>query len=160
MRRRYIAGGAKIISNRSTRERLNVMTMSENSSIYLELVKRFELRPIRDVKTLDRASYLFSELALNKNRSHDENDYLSVLGCLIREYEEIRYTPKSSLSSRGMLKHLMEENRLSQTDLAKALEIPQSQISEFLAGKRGLSKKVILKLSERFKVKPDAFLDK
>jgi HTH-type transcriptional regulator / antitoxin HigA len=61
-------------------------TISEE---YLDLSNRFPLRPIRDERTLDAASDIFSELVMKgENRSTDENDYIDVLGTLIREYEE------------------------------------------------------------------------
>jgi HTH-type transcriptional regulator/antitoxin HigA len=63
-------------------------------------------------------------------------------------------TPQRALES------LMEDNKLSQSELARRLETPQSLISEFLSGKRGMSKALVLKLSGYFKVSPELFLSK
>jgi len=52
----------------------------------------------------------------------------------------------------------MEDNQLSQSELAMKLEAQQSVISEFLSGKRGLSKALVLKLADYFKVSPELFL--
>ncbi|HEY9681042.1 MAG TPA: helix-turn-helix domain-containing protein [Oculatellaceae cyanobacterium] len=134
------------------------MSTVHSSKEYLALIKRFPLRPIRDEEMLDLASDLFSELVLKaESRTPDESDYLSILGKLIREYEAHktaapRMTPQRSLES------LMEDNNLSQSELARKLEAPQSVISEFLNGKRGLSKSLVLKLSDYFKVSPEIFL--
>jgi antitoxin component HigA of HigAB toxin-antitoxin module len=85
---------------------------------YLALIRRFPLRPIRDEEALDLASEVFSELVLKaQNRTQDENDYLAILGKLIREYEDphkrktLRMTPKRALQS------LMEDNKLCNLSL-------------------------------------------
>jgi HTH-type transcriptional regulator/antitoxin HigA len=51
----------------------------------------------------------------------------------------------------------MDINGLNQSDLAPIVGY-KSNLSAFLAGKRGLSKAVALKLAERFKVSPAIFL--
>lgn len=129
------------------------------SKAYLELIKRFPLRPIRDEEMLDLASELFSELVLKaETRTSDESDYLSILGKLIREYEDAHKVMPLPMTPQRALESLMEDNGLSQSELARRLEAPQSVISEFLACKRGLSKKLVLKLADHFKVSPELFL--
>jgi antitoxin component HigA of HigAB toxin-antitoxin module len=63
-----------------------------------------------------------------------------------------RMTPERALQS------LMEDNNLSQAALARHLHSQQSLISEFLAGRRGLSKFMVVKLAGYFKVSPELFL--
>lgn len=135
-------------------------SMTRVSKEYLSLIKRFPLRPILDEQTLDAASEIFGELVEKaQSRTTGENDYLSVLGKLIREYEEAhQYALARRMTPRRALKSLMEDNQLSQSELARRLEVPQSVISEFLAGKRGLSKGAIVKLSNYFKVSPEMFM--
>jgi HTH-type transcriptional regulator/antitoxin HigA len=135
-------------------------SMTRVSKEYLSLIKRFPLRPILDEQTLDAASEIFGELVEKaQSRTTGENDYLSVLGKLIREYEEAhQYALARRMTPRRALKSLMEDNQLSQSELARRLEVPQSVISEFLAGKRGLSKGAIVKLSYYFKVSPEMFM--
>ena len=131
------------------------------SKEYLALIKRFPLRPIRDEKMLDAASEIFSELVMQvENRSPDESDYVTILGKLIREYEETHKPATPKMTPQRALESLMEDNELSQTELARQLEAPQSVISEFLAGKRGISKTLVLRLSDYFKVSPELFLSK
>lgn len=131
------------------------------SKEYLALIKRFPLRPIRDEKMLDAASEIFSELVMQvENRSPDESDYVTILGKLIREYEEVHKPATPKMTPQRALESLMEDNELSQTELARQIEAPQSVISEFLAGKRGISKTLVLRLSDYFKVSPELFLSK
>lgn len=129
------------------------------SEEYLALIKRFPLRPIREEDMLDLASDIFSELVMKaERRTSDESDYLAILGKLIREYEEAHKAELARMTPQRALESLMEDNRLSQSELARNLEAPQSVISEFLAGKRGLSKTLVLKLADYFKVSPELFL--
>lgn len=129
------------------------------SKEYLALIKRFPLRPIHDEKILDAASDIFSELVLKaESRTPDESDYLTILGKLIREYEEEHKQPAPHMTPQRALESLMEDNQLSQSELARKLNAPQSVISEFLAGKRSISKTLVVKLAEYFKVSPELFL--
>ncbi len=129
---------------------------------YLALVKHFPLRPIADEDMLDQASDICSDLVMKgKHCSKDEEDYLEVLGMLIREYEEKHFKPlgKPMTPQRALLS-LMEDNNLSQSELARRIGTQQSVISEFLAGRRGISKSVIARLSEYFCIRPEYFLER
>jgi len=90
-------------------------------------------------------------------RSPEESTLLRLLAVLISEYEFRRYDnlAAGSHSPGEVLQHLMEENHLSQTDFPS---IPQSRISDILAGKRKISRSQAQILSQRFKVNPSLFL--
>jgi HTH-type transcriptional regulator / antitoxin HigA len=138
---------------------MEVMSTAYIGKKYLALIKRFPLRPIRDENALDLASEIFSELVMKaETRTSDESDYLAVLGKLIREYENAHKAALPRMTPQRALESLMEDNKLSQSELARQLEAPQSVISEFLAGKRALSKTLMLKLADYFKVSPELFL--
>ena len=55
--------------------------------LYFELVRRFPLRPIRSEQDLDRAIAVVDSLIDKGELSQDEDDYLDVLGDLVRKYE-------------------------------------------------------------------------
>ena len=133
----------------------------KTSNAYMALFKRFPLRPIRDDSTLDAASDVFSELVMKGDRlTTDEADYVEILGKIIAEYEERNRRSSRVMTPQRALESLMEDNNLSQSELARSIEAPQSVISEFLAGKRGLSKTLVVKLSNHFKVSAELFLPK
>jgi HTH-type transcriptional regulator/antitoxin HigA len=137
------------------------MSTTKVSTGYLALIKRFPLRPIRDEESLDAASEIFSELVLKADRkTSDENDYVTVLGRLIREYEEDSQTLAPPMTPQRALQSLIDDNELSQSELARQLKVSQSVISEFLGGTRGISKSLVLKLAEYFRVSPELFLKK
>jgi HTH-type transcriptional regulator/antitoxin HigA len=130
------------------------------SEKYMDLIRLFPLRPIRNDEMLDRASNIYSELVLKGNhRKSDETDYLTILGKLIREYEDEHLKPLAKrMTPNRALASLMEDNHLSQSELARKIHTTQSVISEFLAGKRGISKALITSLADYFKVSPELFL--
>ena len=81
--------------------------------------------------------------------------YLSSVIPFIEEYEKKEFTIESS-SPEEMLKFLMEQNNITQYDLAGELG-GQSVVSEILNGKRQLTREHIERLSRRFHISPASF---
>ena len=124
--------------------------------LYLELVFRFPLRPIRSDKELNAAVKMVDSLLDRNDLAAEEEDYLEVLGDLIESYESDAH-PMAPVSDLAMLRHLIEAKGVSQSDVAKATGIADSTISDVLKGKRSLNRKHIGKLSRYFSVSPDVF---
>lgn len=83
-------------------------------------------------------------------------DRIETVTLLIDKYDEDNARTKT-MDPIQLLKALMEENKLTQKDLAESLGISKGHVSDILNRKKGLSKKVIRMLSEKFKVKQSAF---
>ncbi len=128
----------------------------KDRDIYLKLVQRVPLRPIRSDGELDRAIAMVDELVDRVNLGIDEQDYLDVLGDLIERYESEAH-PIPSASDAAMLAHLIEAKGVTQADVARAGRIAESTISEVLAGKRKLNRTQIGKLAQYFHVGPTVF---
>jgi HTH-type transcriptional regulator/antitoxin HigA len=124
---------------------------------YFELVKRFPLRPIRSDAELDGAIAVINALLDRDDLDAGEEDYLDVLGDLVRKYEEEAH-PLPPLSDADMLRHLIETRETTQAKVSHATGIAESTVSEILTGKRGLSRKHIEALARHFKVSPAVFL--
>src|SRR3954453_14135206 len=116
------------------RTRGSVKTVSE---CYLALVKDVPLRPIRTEDELDRAIAMVDALSDRANLSKDEQDYLLVLSSLIEKYEDDHY-PVPEVSGIPMLRSLIEFKGETQARVAAQTGIPESTLSEILAGKRKL----------------------
>lgn len=56
-----------------------------------------------------------------------------------------------------LLVNLLEEHNLSKSVLAKQLNVSRQLITEIVNYKRNISKRMVLKLSERFNIRPAAF---
>ncbi len=123
---------------------------------YLELVRKFPLRPIRSDEELDEAVRTVDLLLNRRELKPEEEDYLEVLGDLVERYETEAH-PMAPVSDPEMLRHLIEAKGVSQTDVSKATGIADSTISEVLKGKRSLNRSHIGKLARYFKVSPDVF---
>jgi HTH-type transcriptional regulator/antitoxin HigA len=129
---------------------------------YLDLIRRFPLRPIRIEADYDRALGVLRDLisrADHPGLTVGESDYADVLGRLVGEYDQ-RYSSilKQKSSPLEILKYVMDQQGMNTTDLGKLLGSGPGQASLILNGKRELSKANIRTLAERFKVSPALFL--
>lgn len=123
---------------------------------YLELVKRFPLRPLQTTADLDAAVNVIDALLDRADLSAPESDYLEVLGDLVEAYES-EALPMRPVSDADALRFLIEHKGASQSDVAQTTGIAESTISEVLAGKRKLNRAHIGKLARYFNVGPSAF---
>jgi HTH-type transcriptional regulator/antitoxin HigA len=134
------------------------------STKYGNLINRFRLRPIRTRKELDTALEIMSELGMNSKRTREEDDYLDVLTELIVKYEatlpEVQATLAAARNTppQQVLRSIMEENGITQAQLAREIECQEANLSAFLKGRRGLSKLTAMKLAKRFCLSVDFFL--
>lgn len=155
-----------MIEKREVVKREDVVTSINQAAIYSELpldddyfalVRVFPLVSIHDDAHLTKALAVVDRLVDQSNRSSGEESYLSALTDLVETYENARISIPAS-SGVEVLRHLMEENDLSQSDLAPIFGTP-SIISDVLSGKRRLALSHIRRLSEHFGLPADAFID-
>src|SRR5262249_11535002 len=124
---------------------------------YLELVRRFPLRPLRNDADLDAAVAVVDSLIDQPALSAPEQDYLDVLSDLVEDYESetVRMRP---VGDADLLRFLIEQEEVTQAEAANGAGIAESTISEVLAGKRKLNRGQIAKLARYFHIEPGAFL--
>lgn len=96
------------------------------------------------------------QLVFNKNKSEELEEEIELLTLLIRKYDE-ETSAFSEIEPIPLLTSLMEDHDLKAKDLAKILGVSKGLVSDVLNYKKGLSKAVIRKLSEHFKMKQEAF---
>lgn len=123
---------------------------------YLTLIKRFPLIHIETEAQNNRALEVLDELSDQDKLDAGERAYYLALGDLVDVYESKVY-PIEDATPLELIKHLMQANDLKQTDLVAEFG-SKSLISDFLSGKRDLSKTQIDKLSKRFSISPAALL--
>jgi HTH-type transcriptional regulator/antitoxin HigA len=124
---------------------------------YLELIRRFPLRPLRCDENLDRAMAMADELSDRiDDLVEEERDYLDVLSDLIERYEE-EHIAIPSASDEEMLQFLIESKGVSQAQVAKECRIAASTLSMVIAGRRNLTRDHIGRLSRYFNVEPGVF---
>lgn len=126
---------------------------------YLDLIKEFALKPIKNDKQLEKATIILDGLFMKgSNRSIDEQNYMDILCLIVEDYEEKHY-PMPNVSDKDMLKHLIEAKGVRQVDVANATNISSGTISQILSGKRKISRNHMTKLAKYFNVKPSVFLE-
>jgi antitoxin component HigA of HigAB toxin-antitoxin module len=82
-----------------------------------------------------------------------------------RDYDRGKYENEhyaidvSDLSGLDSLRHLLKENSMNASDPARLLGADPSMGSKILKGDRSLTVERLRKLAERFKVRPQLFLD-
>lgn len=131
-------------------------TYGRHKDRYLRLIQQFPLRPIRNDVELDQATHVIHSLIDQDHRSPPEEDYLDVISDLVIAYEDV-YWPDELIFAENILQTLLESRDISQAQLAKAVGIATSTVSEVLSGKRKLTRKQIEKLSAYFNVSPAVF---
>lgn len=125
---------------------------------YWRLAREFPLVPIRDDAHLERALDVIDHLtARPAQQAAGVEAYLGALADLVYVYEQARVT-WPAVTGVDVLRHLMEENGLTQADLAPIFG-GRSVISAVLAGKRRLNLTHITRLAERFGLPVDVFVD-
>ncbi len=102
---------------------------------------------------VERLNELLDEIGTDER--HPLYSLLDTLGTLIHVYEEEHY-PIPDVSGSEVLRFLMEEHELTQSDLPEVGS--QGVVSEILNGKRELNIRQIRMLAERFKVSAAVFV--
>lgn len=129
----------------------------KGNSIYMDLIAKFPLRPLRSDRDLDRAAKIANALAIRDGLTQGETDYLDVLTDMIEKYENIHY-PAQDVSGVELLRFLLSEQGKPQAEVARELGMSPSTISEILSGKRNFGRKYIEVFSRYFCVSPATFL--
>jgi HTH-type transcriptional regulator/antitoxin HigA len=129
----------------------------KGATLYMDLIARFPLRPLRSDRELAQASKIANSLAIRDNLTRGETDYLDVLTDMIEKYEETHY-PAQDVSGVELLRYLLSERGKPQAEVARDLGMSPSTISEILNGKRDFGRKYIEAFSRYFCVSPATFL--
>ncbi len=125
-------------------------------SQYIKLIQRFPLRPLSKDADLEQALVVMDDLIDRPFLSQAEEDYLHVLTDLIAQYEHETIVFER-VDDANMLRFLIEQKGVTQSDVSAAADIAESTVSEVLAGKRKLNRAHIGKLGRYFHVGPGAF---
>lgn len=123
---------------------------------YLALVRAFPLVSIRDDAHLRTALATLDRLIVRPERSVAEEAYLGALTDLVETYENA-HVAIPPMGGTDLLRYLMVENGLKQSDLAPLFGSP-SIISEVLSGKRRLALAHMERLAAYFGLPISVFL--
>ncbi len=131
---------------------------SEEMEEYWRLAREFPLVSIHDDTHLEKALDVVDRLTDRSTRTAGTEEYLRALADLVYVYEQAHVT-WPPVTGVDIVRHLMEENGLSQADLAPLFG-GRSVISDVLAGKRRFNLTHITRLAERFGLPADVFIER
>ena len=123
-----------------------------------QLQDRTNIGVIRTDDEYDRMVELLDKLVdeVGDDESHRLADLVELVGALIEQYEESSISLPNA-PPREVLRYLMEQHGLTQSDLRKELG-SQGVVSEILNGKREINARQAKSLAARFGVSPASFL--
>jgi HTH-type transcriptional regulator/antitoxin HigA len=99
---------------------------------------------------------VLEKLVFANSRNRDTKDEIELLTLLIEKWDA-DHNKFEDLDPIRLLHSLMTDHNLKAKDLVDLLGVSKGYVSDILNYKKGLSKDVIRKLSERFKLRQEAF---
>ena len=115
--------------------------------------------PIRNERDFGRMQSLMDMLLaeVGDNENHPLADLLDVVGVLVSQYEDENTPGLQPAEPLDVLRFLMEQHELKQSDLRKEIGT-QGVVSEILSGSREINARQARALAKRFGVSPAVFL--
>lgn len=129
----------------------------EANADYRRIRQRIPLGPLHAKTEYDRAVAVLDDILdeIGQRETHPLADLAETLALSIEAYEDT-HIPIPNTSAPAILRNLMEEHGLAQSDLPEIGS--QGVVSEILASKRDLNVRQIAQLAERFGISPAVFM--
>ena len=142
------------------------MRVAKNKSRQRELAVQFEElvatmppQAIHSETQYQRTLAMIDRLMALKKLTRGQGLYLETLVQLVEAYEaEHHAIDTTNLDGVDSLRHLLAENEMNASDLARLLGVHASMGSKILKRERSLTVEHVRKLAERFKVRPELFI--
>ena len=125
---------------------------------YRVLRRQIPLGVIRSNAEYERAVATLDTIIdeIGEDETHPLADLAEALGVFVEAYDKSHYQTLSP-SPRAMLRFLMEEHDLGQSDLPEIGS--QGVVSEILSGKRVMNVRQIARLAKRFNISSSVFVE-
>jgi HTH-type transcriptional regulator/antitoxin HigA len=101
-------------------------------------------------------SKVLEQLVFSGSKDRNTKDEIALLTLLIEKWDA-EHNSFEELDPVQLLHSLMNENGIKAKDLVDILDISKGYVSDILHYKKGLSKEVIRKLADYFKLSQEAF---
>lgn len=110
------------------------------------------IKSIRQYKEYTR----LEDLVFADFKSKEMKDEIELLTLLIERWDE-EHNAFDDVDPVALLRALLKEHNLKAKDLVEMLGVSKGLVSDILNYKKGMSKEIIRKLSEHFKLSQEAF---
>ncbi len=125
-----------------------------------DLVALMPPQAILDDIHLENSVEMIDALMASGKLTKGQASYMETLVQLVQVYEASNHAiDTAEISGLDSLKHLLAENEMNASDLARLLGVHASMGSKILKGDRSLTVDHLKKLSNRFKISPEIFFD-
>ena len=125
-----------------------------------QLAEAMPPQAIRSDVQYQKSLGMIDRLMSRKKLTGGQALYMETLVQLVQAYEAVHHAIDiSDLRGIDSLRHLLAENEMNASDLARLLGIHASMGSKILKGERSLTVDHVRKLAARFKVRPELFID-
>ena len=125
-----------------------------------DLVALMPPQAILDDIHLENSVEMIDALMVRGKLTKGQAIYMETLVQLVQAYEASNHAiDTADINGLDSLKHLMAENEMNASALARLLGVHASMGSKILKGERSLTVDHLKKLSNRFKVSPAIFID-
>lgn len=123
----------------------------------MENLKELPYTKISSEEQYNKYCKILSDLIFNYDSGENKlvADHIELLSLLIQEWNDKQYNGKE-YDPVALVKSLMEDHGLNQQDVASISDVSKSFVSEVLNYKKYISKKMIRRLANHFKIRQDA----
>jgi HTH-type transcriptional regulator / antitoxin HigA len=111
---------------------------------------------IRSKKQYNEYCEQLETLVENKSKSKSMKEEIELLALLIEKWDS-EHNSFQDLDPVQLLKSLMNDHNIKSISLAESLGVSKGLVSDILNYKKGLSKEIIRKLADTFKLSHEAF---
>jgi HTH-type transcriptional regulator / antitoxin HigA len=125
---------------------------------FSDLCMHYLPRPIHDGVAHANAVEIIDALS-GLHLNSDQEDYLEVIGTLVNNYEDKNLAILPDANALEVLRHLVEENKISTRELSRILGKDESLGSLILSGKRSITVEHAIALAKHFGLGPEIFLN-
>lgn len=104
----------------------------------------------------DRYCKMLEELVFAEEKTEETKEEIALLTLLVETWDN-QHRILAEADPIALLHSLMEEHKMKAKDLVELLGVSKGTVSDILSYRKGLSKDVIRKLAEGFKLRQEAF---
>ena len=122
---------------------------------YLKLIAKLPPRPIKSEEDFLKVQEVIDNLIDKDNLTADEQDYLNVLGSLVRDYEDLHH-PITNQDPIQLINELLQEFNLQPQDLVDIFSSKQ-EVLDILSSRQELTISQVQKLADFFQIPANSF---
>ena len=119
-------------------------------------METLKYKVINNKKQYKEYCNVLEQLVFSRSKDRNTRDEIELLTLLIEKWDA-EHADNIDLDPVQLLRSLIKDRNLKAKDLVDVLGISKGYVSDILNYKKGLSKEVIRKLSDYFKVSQEAF---